>query len=199
MRVQIHNNKIYYSCYDGWINAMKKSKSPALLTALLSMTYNYDLPDVDFIFTGKSSIWERPNDGLKKYKFVTDTPIFMMAKDLESKYMKNGLLLPDAYMLSRRMEWRSLKHDLGEERKTAIFSEKIPKYFFRGTNYDEMQGKRFRSKLIHMSLKFPNMVDAKFTRNRTYRDVDELNFMKFDKLGLASERIKEIEHVPYKY
>jgi hypothetical protein len=48
------------------------------------MTQYFELPDVDFIFSGRSLLFGRPSDNLTDYSFVYDVPFFLMAKNMEN-------------------------------------------------------------------------------------------------------------------
>lgn len=154
--------------------------------SLETLCKQFSMPDVDFIVTIQDA---NPISNLQG-------PLFAFAKN---RYLeKNVILIPDDGALRGNLSWLS-KVEKG--RKKYPWNEKVDKVFWRGSTtggcatlstFNELP----RSKLVHLSLQFPELVDAKFNH---LVQMDNQTLQTLLQLGYHGDTVSVTDHLKYKY
>lgn len=149
VKFKIRNNQLFM---DSTNNA--SGRASYVLKALKYLIETIGLPDLDVVMTMADAV----ND---HYSFLNQKgPVFAFAK---KKDTKNVILIPDFEALSdykERFDDKSLQR--------YVWENKEKKAFWRGATTGNIYKKNNlfsipRVKLTLLSLKYPNLVDAKFT------------------------------------
>ncbi|HSX12220.1 MAG TPA: glycosyl transferase family 90 [Rhabdochlamydiaceae bacterium] len=182
-RFQIKNGKLQVKFAEKIDKARRFRTIKKALDALCKHT---KLPDVDFIVTIQDA---SPFTDLKG-------PLFAFAKD---RYLeKNVILIPDDGAFRGNTSWLS---KVAKGRKSYPWEQKENRVFWRGattggcatlSTFNELP----RSKLVKLSLQFPELVDAKFNH---LAQMNEETMQKLTELGYKGESISVIDHLKYKY
>lgn len=153
------------------------------------------LPDIDFIFSGRDSI----NDGssCQNYNYPL-WPIFIMSK---CKQDKGLILFPDWFALKG---FEPEKSEVLKGNKLYPWNSKQKILFFRGADsgaWDHAMWKSSpRPKLIYLSLQYPHLIDAKFSRLLAYPgDNFKMKQKRARKEGLMGNYVSMREHPRYRY
>lgn len=204
-RVQIIDGKVYadHSAEPGVCYCKK------LAAGIYRAMKKHKINNVDFILFAADSFFP-VNEEIDK--IVTETPFFLMSKDLASPIEKNALLLPDAFLLEQN-RWPNVFNKIQKASAIYKWEKKIPKIFWRGLtsggdiengfiykldHYDKLP----RLSLVMMSKSFPKLIDAKFTRISQFSDEDSSKGLKNVLSTLFPEGPKwvvEEDHLAYKY
>lgn len=204
-RVQIIDGKIYADhAHEPGVYYCKK-----LVAGIYRAMEKHKISNVDFILFA-ADVFPPLNEEINK--MITETPFFLMSKDLSSPIEKNALLLPDAFLLERN-KWPTVFNKIQKASIAYEWDKKIPKVFWRGTttggdiengfiykldNYDKLP----RLSLVMMSKSFPGLIDARFTRLAQFSDENSSAALKNVLSTLFPEGPKwivEEDHLAYKY
>jgi protein glucosyltransferase len=200
-RFQIINQKLHADSFN-----KQNRYFVAIQKHLHTVITKYKIPDVDFIVFVRDEI----NPRTEAEKEVLSFPSFMMSKNLQNKYEKDKLLLPDAFMMDDA--WGRLAKDI--ERSTSLYpwSEKIDKIYWRGGStgagsigaiYDlEHFHALPRLSLVFLSLSYPDLIDARIVGLYEFDNSESSQKLKqvIDILfGGSAPFVKEVEHMQFKY
>ena len=200
IRFQIVDQKLYAG-----ESSLKGIYLIKLLTYFEKLLTNYKIQDVDFIIYGRDEILLNKDSN----HYDINIPTFMMSKNLDSKYEKKQLLLPDAHIITNT--WNHLTESIPKANIKNTWAQKIDKIFWRGgttgssgkhpynlSNFDKLD----RIKLVMLSKLYPNLIDAKFTRYADFsQDTDGNNLKDILETLFPNSKniIKEEDHLKYKY
>lgn len=156
-----------------------------LLACIQKLNEHAKLPDVDFIISLEDGFDANPALG----------PCFVFAKrnDLDSL-----ILVPDIKAMTG---YSRLRNVIKEANQKMLWKDKEEKAFWRGSatggHFTYENWDRFaRAKLVLLSLKYPEVIDARF--HSILQAVDGLrDFMKAK--GLVSSSVKKEDHLKYKF
>ncbi|MEK6734921.1 MAG: glycosyl transferase family 90 [Pseudomonadota bacterium] len=202
MRFQIVNQKLYADSYD-----INQFYFKPYFRYLQNFLKKYKVKDVDFIIYGRDEIVE---NALQEK--TLDVLGFMMSKNINSKYEKDKLLIPDAWMIREGDEsFRSLVPKLSQASNIYPWESKENKVFWRGgahgakekyyyniSNFDKLP----RLSLVIFSKLYPQLIDARLTSYTEFsKDEDGENLkIIMDLLSIKSQaRVNEEDHLKYKY
>lgn len=168
VRFQITDGQVTYTCNDAYFikfpdhASFFHSRINVVVPAIKKLANSINLPNVDFIITVNDFAYTR-ND-------LSLAPIFVFSKN---KYIENHILFPDSDALCN---YYNVESSIIESSKNTPWENKINKVFWRGGTtdgcYDNIRDKcydadhwRFRPRaiLVLLSLKYPELIDAKFT------------------------------------
>lgn len=198
LRFQIVNQELYADAFDR--NHMYFKPLKDYFQYLLK---KYKIHDVDFIVHAKDEINKNP---LNSFPLT-----FMMSKNLNSKYEKDRVLMPDSHMIDKGRNWYKLSKEIEKTNKITPWESKINKIFWRGgatgakntylynvTNFDKL----IRLKLVMFSKLYPDLIDAEITAYYEFsanQDGDNLKQILNTLFSNKEKRVDEIEHLKYKY
>lgn len=201
MRFQIINQNLYADSFSRDDYYFKP-----LLHYFEFLSKKYKINDVDFIVYGRDEI---PTEGDFKEK-ANDVYAFMMSKDSNSPHEKGLLLLPDAFMI-KDDNWQVLVERIEKANSEYPWEQKVEKLLWRGnatgsesktfyniSNFDKL----VRLKLVMLSRLYPDLLDALLiSYNEISNDQDGANLKTVLKIlfGKERSRIKEVDHLKYKY
>jgi hypothetical protein len=134
-----------------------------ILNTLQNLHHTIPLPDLDMIMTCHDG-YDYNRDGTVTVKGkvfpITAMPIFAIAKRKEDPGM---ILMPDWYACE---DFYPNKTQILKGNQKYKWESKIPRVFFRGANSGLLDGVDWRNlprvKLVDLSLKRPDLVDARF-------------------------------------
>ena len=156
------------------------------------------LPDIDFIFTGRDLI--TVHEGLPCLPPDTPLlPIFIMSKCAHDKGL---ILFPDWFALDDGYE--PAKSQILQGNKKCSWESKLPLLLFRGADsgvWDRLNWRSFpRPKLVALSLKYPHLIDAKFSTLLDYPDDLTPEIRETIKNeGMMGNFVPMVDHPRYKY
>ncbi len=204
-RFQIIDQKLYADSFD-MVNHRVDTMSNRFFELLLyfqRLISLYKINDVDFIFYMRDTV--RDESGLANN--ILDMPAFTMSKDINATYEKNLFLFPDISLIMN--SWQNLILDIEQANVTNLWDSKIEQIFWRGAttgdkkfyninNFDKLP----RLTLVMQSKLYPDLIDARFTNyaqisnDLSGRELREILDILFEK---NMTRVKEIDHLKYKY
>lgn len=169
-KCSIKNKKLSFSCGK---NTSKNNSS--LTLSLYYMKYIFDalsflakenyIPDTEFVLAITDFF---------PFREEAKAPIFVFAKDLDSRFEKNLVLIPDWMNL---METSTLRAEISEGSKRFPWALKEPKFFWRSSILTFP-----RQVLASWTLENPDLIDAKFLNKS-----EGIHF------------VKPADHLQYKY
>lgn len=198
-RFQIVDGKLYGEFLSGG----DRLRFNLVTEALLRLLEQHKISNIDFVLF-LSDETSPVTEGGKS--IVANSPAFVMSKNRASSVEKNLLLLPDEYLMRKKM-WPNLIKNIKLAELLYRFEDKEEKIFWRGSstggtynlnNYATLP----RLSLVMMSKSFPHLIDAKFTNyvqfsddksGQDLRNVLEILF------GQEHKWVKERDHLKYKY
>mgnify|MGYP003454944025 CR=1 FL=1 len=198
-RVQVINSKVYADFNSEPIQHYCKKLVAGLYRSMKKNKIN----NVDFIFLAFDVI---PAANEEVDLMVTNTPFFLMSKDLASPIEKNALLLPDAYLLENKM-WPNVFYKIQRASKNYSWDSKILKVFWRGSttggdykleNYDRLP----RLSLVMLSKSFPNLLDARFANFAQFseeKSSKDLHMVLSTLFPEGPKWVVDEDHLAYKY
>jgi hypothetical protein len=154
------------------------------------------LPDIDFVFTG------RDYTALHEWRpcLPPDTPllpIFVMSK---CSHDKGLILFPDWFALDDGYE--PAKSQILQGNKKCSWESKITLLLFRGADsgvWDRLNWRSYpRPKLVALSLKYPHLIDAKFSTLLDYDSTSEIRET-IKSEGMMGNFVSMVDHPRYKY
>ena len=193
LRIQIIDQKIYLqSCKEH----SHLDRADYWLKGLEKVVAKYKIKNVDLVLSyGDSPPIEFNGQ-------TVSVPIMHADKPLRGDDA-NIILVPDIYMIST---WPKIYKKIKAAQGSYPWDKKSEKVFWRGAatggNYDlTTYDKLPRLSLVMMSRSYPNKVDAKFTgdvqlsANASGQALQHV----FTTLSLEGPRVKEVEHLAFKY
>lgn len=202
-RFQIVNQQVYASGVDETHPYFR-----SLITYLQKLVMVYKIEDVDFLvhIIDQLKTEQQSDEFVQK---LDNIPTFMFFKNLDDKYERDRLLIPEALILWD--SWRKTLFQVQEASKNNPWENKIEKLYWRGGTSGnatlpytiENFSKLPRLSLVMLSKLYPETIDAKFTyymqnsfdqdKNHDLRTILKILFdEKFTK-------VSEANHLPYKY
>lgn len=154
------------------------------------------LPDIDFVFTGR--------DYITLYEWLPclppDTPllpIFVMSKCAHDKGL---ILFPDWFALKDGYE--PAKSQIIQGNAHSPWKSKKDILLFRGADsgaWDRLNWRKYpRPKLVALSLKYPHLIDAKFSTLLDYDSTSEIRET-IKNEGMMGNFVPMVDHPRYKY
>lgn len=202
-RFQIVNKVVYGQSHLSIPHGSASNIYRVLGVALQRIVKTHDVGNVDFIISAVDSIDTAP--GIED--IISNAPIFMMSKNLSSALEQKKLLMPDAYILTRKT-WPALIKEINQGSQQYPWHKKdSSKIFWRGATsggiYNlEQYEKMPRLTLVMLSRLFPSLVDAQFTHytDAFSKDDSGLDLLKALITILPNDgHVVEFEHLRYKY
>jgi hypothetical protein len=183
IRIKIIDNKLYIQ------NFLKTKFHPRLIrfeNFFKKTLQNIKFEDIDFLYSIHDS-FEEPS-----WLECLKAPMFCISK---KKGNNKVILFP-------HIEWMQKNDVLIDQikKKSAEinFESKINKAFWVGSSTGNFlninQNERY--KIVKISKKFPDLIDANFSSFSEWRKIDRLNFLKENKL---KESVSPIDQIKYKY
>lgn len=196
IRVRVFEGQLFF---DGTAKSLADSYTEKFLTPLKKMHEISSLPDIDFIFTH----FDIP---YYYHQFFFSTPLpgfkyalFCRAKD---RFDDRIILMPDMYALS---EYEPEKSQIlsGRERMRNFWESKHQILFFRGADngaFDRVNWRLCaRPALVALSLKNPDLIDARFNYLIRWWDKDPSITDLMIKEGMLGDFISLSEFSRYRY
>jgi hypothetical protein len=163
----------------------------AAYSMLEFLASRYTLPDLQLLYCQEDGLYCTPNGTV---------PIFTGAR---TNGVKNSILFVDWYFdIKRYVEWNQIIDLIDDELKHRTWNQRVPLLFWRGSPTDytwpimceytkDNWFLHTRGKACYLSLQFPDLIDAKFTRTFNYSVMqDSLTF---------SDHVSFEDHLNYKY
>ena len=191
IRFQIIKQKLYADSF--YVKDLRFKKLLVYFQKLLDI---YKIDDVDFIVDVSD---ELPDEFKTK---IANLPFFMLSKD---SAQNNIFLLPDTYMIDGY--WAKLSAKIEVEKGAYPWKDKLNKIFWRGAttggrysldNFNKLP----RLSLVMQSKLYPDLIDAKFLQYNQFSEDqsgDDLRGIFAKLFGDDNKKIKEIDHLKYKY
>ncbi len=156
------------------------------------------LPDIDFIFSGRDFLAQGNEEHNCQLPHDPILPIFIMSK---CKQDKGLILFPDWFALRG---FEPDKSQVLEGNKRYPWDSKRKILFFRGADSGAWDSTNWtnspRPKIMFLSVKHPDLIDAKFPYLLTYQgDNQALKLKKAKKAGLMGKFVPMREHPRYRY
>lgn len=203
MRIQIIDQKLYVSKGN-----LEDSSYRDFISFFKKLIKTYRINNLDLIITIQEKIFFNHNISDN----FCDLPIFMMAKNLNSKYERTKFLLPDAHMILPN--WKKIFSNIKETNNNINWKDKVNKIFWRGAstggplnnqvdNYNlENIHSLHRLKLVLFSKLYPNLIDAQFSAYYHFTTDDGGKKLKEAMKIIFPNKNKYVnqeEHLIYKY
>ena len=184
VRFSIKDRSLTVACHE---THRKSHHLEELVTAVNKLNELVVLPDIDFIISLQ--------DGFIKDSSLPHTPWFVFAKSTDND---THLLIPDLMALRG---YPQIRETIEEGRRKISWEAKKELAFWRGattggslttTTWDHIA----RSKLVLLSLKYTQILDARF--NRVVQAAPGVREILTSR-GMVSKTVSRVDHLKYKY
>lgn len=196
---KIKNNKISVEYNHRLSREHQINASQPIVSALVDLSHCVSLPDIEFVYCCDDAPFNwnsilKCTKSSKPIKYIA--PVFVCCKQ---NWDINAVLIPDFHTLNSIKDGIAQKIKIGNSKYPWSFKKN--KAFWRGSTtgglYHIYNYHKFpRTKLVELSGKFPNLIDAKFSN---LWEVDDQTRQRFNKLGYIDKIVSETDHIEYKY